>query len=149
MIIRIISSKNASSAPQNLDLLQQTLDLSLKIVENTGVEGIYPFPLKLIYQTSCIIKLISRPRMEEQFQIIKRVTDRILYEITHIGKPYTYCTTEASSEDISHKDNQQVIKMLLQILGDLIARDCKLPKSFIHFRTKPRDVKEDLRGEGS
>jgi hypothetical protein len=65
MIIRIISSKNASSAPQNLDLLQQTLDLSLKVVDNTGLEGIYPFSLKLVYSTSCIIKLISRPRMEE------------------------------------------------------------------------------------
>jgi hypothetical protein len=41
-----------------------------------------------------ILKLIARPRNDEQFDIVKRIENRLVYETETIEKPHSCCSDE-------------------------------------------------------
>ena len=72
-----------------------------------------------------MLRQLTRPRLEEQFDIVNRLGKRLIFEVDHLEDKFEYIN-EVTTVDF--KDRTFIIKYILSILSELVSRD----SNYIH-----------------
>ena len=129
MIIRVLQASYSRNNTNYQDIVNGTMDSVLKILDYPEQFGYYTFHPRVVVSSLLVIRAGSRPRIEEQFDIIRRLVKRLQFEIDHLESSFTLCSDEEDlSLEVEQKDRQSLIRQILIILTELLQRDSR----FIH-----------------
>ena len=77
-----------------------TIESLIRVVEDCPEHRVYAINPKVVLVICYILKFLIRPRNEEQFEIIKKLEKRIVFECKHIEEEFT---TSYEGEDLSQE----------------------------------------------
>ncbi|CDW76386.1 ubiquitin-protein ligase [Stylonychia lemnae] len=106
------------------DLTNMLAKNLLQIISTTPDERmIYTYNLLVQQQIAQILKMILRPRMDEQHEIVSKITTRLIFELDNLNSTFYMLKQDEKTQEIEQKERQLIIKSLLLTLSDLTSRD--------------------------
>ena len=83
----------------------------IKLLDQPEQFGLYTLHPRVAISCLLVIRAGSRPRIEEQFDIVRRLVKRLQFEIDNIETNFNLCPDEEDlSLEVEQRDRQSLIR---------------------------------------